>query len=148
MELFESALWAEPAAGPDVHRVRKGGIHSGKWLPQDQSRVLFYHIDDVLQMVRAEILGQSDPLVDRPEPHPQLRDGSRCRWKRTDPDPDLEILPNGVQTWAKSHPILAYSGEWMIFLAGGVGWVPCSEVTPLDHFGKPIPLPQSEGARP
>ena len=144
LELFASEQWDDPMAGPDVHRVRKGGIHGGKFLPEGQGGLVFYHIPDVLRMVGAEILGQANPLEDQPAPHPLLRDGSRCRWKRPDPDPEMVELPNAVQCWAKSEPIRAYSGEWMIFLSGGVGWVPCSEVTPLDHFGKPIPWPAQQ----
>lgn len=137
IELFASEQWDDPAAGSGLYRVRKGKTTSGRWLPEDQDRLLFYHLGDVLQVVGADLLGHANPLENRPAPHPMLRDGSRCRWKRPDPDG----LPNGVQCFAKTPPIRAYSGEWMIYLTGGVGWVPCAEVTPLDHFGRPIPLP-------
>ena len=143
LELFASEQWDDPMAGPDVHRVRKGGIHGGKFIPEGQGGLVFFHLPDVLRMVGAELLGQDNPLENQPAPHPSLRDGSRCRWHRPDPDPLAQ--PKAVQTFAKSPPIRAYSGVWMIFLTGGVGWVPCSEVTPLDHFGRTIPLPEPFG---
>ncbi|MBU1040126.1 MAG: hypothetical protein KKF77_03380 [Proteobacteria bacterium] len=146
LELFASEQWADPMAGPGVHRVRKGGIHGGRFVPEGQSGLVFYHLPDVLCMLGAEILGQANPLENQPAPHPLLHEGSRCRWKAPLPDPDLDALPHAVQCFAKSSPIRAYSGQWMICMSGGVGWVPCAEVTPLDHYGKPIPWPQEQEA--
>ncbi|PKN06631.1 MAG: hypothetical protein CVU73_15815 [Deltaproteobacteria bacterium HGW-Deltaproteobacteria-8] len=134
--LFDSRQWVGNLGDAWASRVRRGSIHSGKWVPEDQGSLIFYSLADVASLVLSELEGTRNPLETLPEPpHPLLRNKSRCRWKKA----GTEGYPTGVQTWASCDPVRSYSGLWVIYLAGGVGWVPCTEVTPLDHFGREVP---------
>jgi hypothetical protein len=132
LRLARAEQWAHELAAPGLHRVQRGSILSGRWV-SGSGGPEFVPLPRVADMVLAELEGVCPSPPVQP-PHPLLKQRARVRWR-----PSVnEGLPNAVQTWAASDPIRAYSGEWMIYLTGGVGWVPCDEVTPLDAFGREV----------
>ncbi len=133
LALYHARQWSHTLAAPGLHRVMRGSILSGRWVSADGGAE-FVPLSRVAAMVQAELEGVGGEAAPVP-PHPMLQQRSRCRWKPT----GTEGIPNAVQTFALCPPIRAYSGVWMIFLAGGIGWVPCTEVTPLDHLGRVVP---------
>jgi len=142
ISIFPAQHWEKWGGGPGRWRVMVGE----QWYTRRGERVSFFTQDELEQFggawfLRALNLKSGRPRLSPLPPHPALRDRCRCRWKPA----GTEHIPNAWQTFAKSDPILAANGKWMILLAGGLGWKPCTEVTPLDHFGKSISLPPVDG---
>lgn len=137
LSVFPAEHWEKCGGAPGLYRLMLGE----RWVARVGERVSLYSAAEVMDYLGrwgARALGEpcaAEPVALEP-PHPALRNRSRCRWKPAATDG----IANAVQTWAQCDPICADQG-WMVFLAGGLGWKPCAEVTPLDHHGKPIPLP-------
>ena len=140
VSIFPAEHWDKWGGKPGLYRIMQGEA----WMVRAGERVSFYTQDEVEAFGGRwvlQALGARRPAEGKPAqmPHPALRDRCRCRWIYTGSDG----FARGIQCFTKCEPIQSSSGEWMIYLDGGLGWKPCAEVTPLNHFGKPIPHPEA-----